>query len=108
MALMGCDGVIHWSPKSMEILEAFMTLGQVKVWARTNLALASKTITVTCILDCVRLVCLRAWVIDVTHHCDVGLGDDILSATPWACLSVVGEISIRYPREWQYSLKSSD
>ena len=31
-----------------------------------------------------------------------------LSATPWACLSLVGEVSIRYPREWQYYLKSSD
>ena len=89
----------------------YMTLDQVRVWARTDLALVSKAITVTCILDCVWPVFLRTGIIDVTHHCDVGLGDDIptdLSATPWACLSLVGEVSIRYPREWQYSLKSSD
>ena len=59
MALMVWDGIIHWSPKRMEILEVYMTLGQVKVWARTDLALVSKTITVTCILDCVWPVCLK-------------------------------------------------
>ena len=77
MTLMRWDGVIHWSPKRMEILQVYMTLGQVKVWARTDLALVSKAITVTCILDCVWPVCLRTGVIDVTHHCDVCLGDDI-------------------------------
>ena len=61
----------------MEILQVYMTLGQVKVWARTDLALVSKAITVTCILDCVWPVYLRTGVIDVTHHCDVCLGDDI-------------------------------
>ena len=61
----------------MEILQVYMTLGQVKVWARTDLALVPKTITVTCILDRVWPVCLRTGVIDVTHHCDVYLGDDI-------------------------------
>ena len=54
-----------------------MTLGQVKVCARTDLALVSKAITVTCILDYVRPVCLRTWVIDITHHCNVGLGADV-------------------------------
>ena len=54
-----------------------MTLGQVKGWARTDRALVSKAITVTCILDSVWPVCLRTGVIDVTHLCDVGLGDDI-------------------------------
>ena len=53
MMLMRWDGVIHWSAKRMEILEVYMTLGQVKVWARTDFALVSKAITVTCILDCV-------------------------------------------------------
>ena len=61
----------------MEILQVYMTFGQVKVWARTDLALVSKAITVTCILDCVWPVCLRTGVIDVTHDCDVCLGDDI-------------------------------
>ena len=61
----------------MEILQMDMTLGQVKVWARTDLAFVSKTITVTCILDCIWPVCLRTGVIDVTHHCNVCLGDDI-------------------------------
>ena len=61
----------------MEILQVYVTLGQVKVWARTDLALVSKAITVTCILDCVWPVCLRKGVIDVTHHCDLCLRDDI-------------------------------
>ena len=63
----------------MEILQVYMTLGQVKVWARTDLALVSKIITVTCILDRIWPVCLRTGVIDVTvtHHCDVCLRDDI-------------------------------
>ena len=61
----------------MEILQVYMTLDQVKVWARTDLALVSKAITVTCILDYVWPVYLRIGVIDVTHHCDVCLGDDI-------------------------------
>ena len=74
-----------------------MTLGQVKVCARTDLALVSKAITVTCILDYVRPVCLRTWVIDVTHH----QSQQIIKATPWACLSLVGEVSVRYPKEWQ-------
>ena len=77
MTFMRWDGVIHWSPKRMEILEVYVTLGQVKVWARTDLALVSKAITVTCILDYVWPVCLRTGVIDVAHHCDVCLGDDI-------------------------------
>ena len=55
----------------MKILQVYMTLGQVKVWARIDLALVSKTITVTCMLDCVWPVCLWTGVIDVTHHCDV-------------------------------------
>ena len=59
----------------MKILQVYMTSGQVKVWARTDLL--SKAITVTCILDCVWPVCLWTGVIDVTHHCDVYLGDDI-------------------------------
>ena len=65
----------------MEILQVYMTLGQVKVRARTDLTLVSKAITVTCILDCVWPVCLRTGVIDVTHHCDVCLGDDILNGS---------------------------
>ena len=77
MTLMRWDGVIHLTSKRMEILEVYMTLGQVKVWARTDLALVFKTITVSCILDCVWSVCLRTGVIDVTHHCDVCLGYDI-------------------------------
>ena len=36
MTLMRWDDVIHWSPKWMEILEVYVTLGQVKVWARTD------------------------------------------------------------------------
>ena len=77
MTLMGWDDVIHWCPKWIEILQVYMTLGQVKVWARTDLALVSKAITLTCILDCVWPVCLRTGVINVTHHCDIGLGDDV-------------------------------
>ena len=66
MTLMRWDGVIHWGPKRMEILEVYMTLGQVKVWARNDLALVSKDITATCILDCVRSVSLTTCVNDVT------------------------------------------
>ena len=65
----------------MEILEVYMTVGQVKVGARTDLALVFKAITVTCILNCVWPVCLRTWVIDVTRYCDVGLGDDITNGS---------------------------
>ena len=86
----------------MEILQMYMTLGQVKVWARTDLTFVSKAITVTCILDCVWPVCLRTRVIDVTHHCDVCLDDDIPNGSlgdTMSCLSLVGEVSVRYPKE---------
>ena len=54
-----------------------MTLVHVEVRLSTYLILESETITVAGILDGVWPELLRAWVVDVSEHSNVGFGDNV-------------------------------
>ena len=51
----------------MKVLKGNATLGQVEVRTGADLALVAKAITMTCVLNRIRPVCLRTSVVGVTH-----------------------------------------
>ena len=63
---------VHRGPERVQVLEVNVSLIDIEVGTSAYLVLV-----VTRVEDSIGPKCLGTWVIDVTQHCNVGLGDDV-------------------------------
>ena len=66
---------VYRGPERVHVLEMYMSLGEKEIRTSSYFIFLSKTIAITGVLYCFGPEGLGTWVIDITEHCDVCLGN---------------------------------
>ena len=66
---------VYRGPERVHVLEMYMSLGEKEIRTSSYFIFRSKTIAITGVLYCFGPEGLGTWVIDITEHCDVCLGN---------------------------------
>ena len=103
---------VHRGPERVQVLEVNVPLIDVEIWTSAYLVFILKAIAQWHAYKIAsgQNVWGHGWVMfpSMIMLALVTMLRTDLSATPWACLSLVGEVSIRYPSLWQNSRNSAD
>ena len=66
-------------PERVQVLEVNVPLVEIKIWTSAYLVFIAKSIAVTCVEDSIEPEYLGTWVIYVTQHGYIGLGNNYLT-----------------------------
>ena len=77
---------VYRGPERVQVLQVDVPPIDVEVWTGAYLVLITKSIAVASVEYSIRPKCLGTWVIDVTQHGNVGLGNNVTNRS--FCYSV--------------------
>ena len=72
---------VHRGPERVQVLEVNVPLIDVEIGNIDYLVFISESIAVIRVKNSIGPKCLGTWVIDVTQHGNVGLGDDVTNGS---------------------------